>query len=185
MNVDRCERTYKWVMMIKNWFFQINPLQKTQGLPFPSPQKHEQQRYTELSLATISLVSLLSFLAHTSVCFTQMGMIYTLSSTTVHLHLITNLVMWFRINVKRKKNPEAKDYGFHPLLKFVLFGAKPNADWIFWAWALTGPWEVKVPLRARAAAERLFLHCAFCYGSHKRIFFHIFSRTFWANDHPV
>lgn len=69
MNVDICERTYKWVMMIKNWFFQINPLQKTQGLPFPSPQKHEQQRYTELSLATISLVSLLSFLAHTSCVF--------------------------------------------------------------------------------------------------------------------
>lgn len=54
----------------------------------------------------------------------------------VSLHL--NQVTIIKNQCKQKKNPEAKDYGFHPLFKFVPLGAKPKADWPFQAFALTG-----------------------------------------------
>lgn len=85
-------------------------------------------------------MSQLSLLADTSVCvLDRVGMALYIFQDD---HSISHRVMVILSQYKRK-NPEAKDYGFLPLFKCIQLGAKLKADWIFWAFVLMGQWKGK------------------------------------------
>lgn len=133
--------------------------------PFrPPSQRHGQQRYTQFSSVTTSSASLLPLPAHTSVCVLDRA--GTVPSTITRFQLITpgnghSGPIW----TNKQKNPEAKNYVFPCLFKFVPLGAKSKAGWFFWAFAFLGQWKekyMKVWLREWAAFGWFVSSFIFC-----------------------
>lgn len=133
----------------------------------------------QFSLATTSLMSLLSLLARTSVCV--LGMEGTVASMITQFHLITP-GSGHSGSIKTKK-PRGKRLCFPPLIYICSTWEKPKADWIFKAFALMGQWKgknMKVWLTEWAASDWSLSSSHFLLEKPKmHAFFCVFLRTFY------